>query len=191
VGVGVTQFLDGLQSHNLDNEWSSILAYAPTPQPNEYNSDPNAYLAQSYRLAAHEDTALDQTAYYFYNPGVGINNHAVVALSLAKHASYAFNPDNNPLIPGSIIAAVNAAIVSLYDFGEISYEDFLYYDYIANVTFYSCVVEHFNDQGGGLASSFTNVGELSNPVNGSHYILDTEPSLGLQPKLSKTLWVIQ
>jgi len=191
VGVGVTQFLDGAKNHKLDNEWSSVLAYAPTAVPFAYADDPSGYLAASYRLAAHEGTPMDKSMYAFFSPGVPINNHLNVALSRSKHGTYSFSPDYLPLIPDGIIFAVNFAIDDLYFTGVIEYDYYLYFLYLSDVTFYSCVVEHFTEQGGGYPGTFTNVGELSQPINGSHYILDPDPEMGLLPKLNQSLWILQ
>lgn len=191
VGVGVTQFLNGAKDHKLDNEWSSVLAYAPTTVPFVYADDPSGYLAASYRLAAHEGMPMDKSVYAFFNPGVPINNHLNVALSRSKHGTYSFNPDYLPLIPDSIIFAVYLAIDDLYFTGMIGYDYYLYFLYLSDVTFYSCVVEHFSEQGGAYPGTFTNVGELSQPINGSHYILDPDPEMGLLPKLSQAIWIIQ
>jgi hypothetical protein len=190
IGYTTSQMLDGSASHPLDNEWSSLLIAAPTSNYNEYNADPSQYRFYSVRAAAHEGTALDKSAYYYYSGGVAFNTHYYLWLSRQKHASYGFNPDNMPLIPSAIIASVYSAISYLYASYQIDYYTYLYYMGIASSAFYTCFVEHHGDQGAALGMFPTNVGELSAPLSGSHYIQDTKPDIGLQPKLSQSLWYI-
>jgi hypothetical protein len=67
---------------------------------------------------------------------------------------------------------------------RIDFDTYLFYLAIASDVFYGCIIEHFQDQGGWYADSRVNVGEPSQPINGSGFIQDTE----LNGKLSTPLW---
>lgn len=57
---------------------------------------------------------------------------------------------------------------------------------MADVLFYSCVIEHFQNQGGWYSNPRINVGELSHPLNGSGFIYDSR----VQSKLTPLLWTV-
>lgn len=57
---------------------------------------------------------------------------------------------------------------------ELDYWIYLGELYAADTVFFTCVVEHFQEQGGVYSGTRINVGELSNPINGSGFIQDTE-----------------
>ncbi len=181
VGFGLVSALDGLLSHPLDPERSAVLVSAPLAGA----GDPNSYRSLSYYLASHEGTFTDHSIYlpppYPLPPG----NHALMWHSKSKHATYEFNPDYFPLIPSWVIYATYFTIEDLYWFGWIDYWDYLIYLSIADSVFFSCIVEHFSNQGGSLPSFELNVGENGRPLNGSSWIADSRVAEKLQP-----LWIL-
>jgi hypothetical protein len=172
VGVDVGLVLDGASSHYLDNERSAALVAAPLNADGSIDFNPGDYSAYSYYTAAHEGTFLDHSAYL--NPGspVPAYNHLNLALSLSKHSTYTFNPDGMPIMPDWVISAVYATITSLWADGEIDDATEALYLYLADTVFYSCIIEHFGDQGGSFAQTRINVGEPGAPLNGSAFIAD-------------------
>ncbi len=172
--------------HPLDNERSAILVAAPLVG-GTYNPDPNAYGAYSFFTAAHEGVSVgDNSFYYSYDPPVPANNHIELGTSLAKHGTYAFNPDNWPVIDPRLIALTYSIIDGLYFDGFIDYDSYLIYLALADEAFYDCVTESFNEQGGTYASTRTDVGEPSQPINGSGFINDANS--GILDKLARPLW---
>jgi PKD repeat protein len=183
IGYGLTGLLDGLQAHALEEERSAALVAAPTVG-GAYNTDLGSYAAYSYYTAAHEGTFFDHSLYFNPSQPVAPYNHLLLGLSRAKHGTYPFNPDYYPLFPDWVIFTTYITIEDLYWFGWIDDYSYLIYLYMADTLFYSCVVEHFQDQGGWIADPRINVGELSAPLNGSGFINDPK----LRDKLSWLLW---
>jgi hypothetical protein len=188
IGFDLSSALSGLGGHLLDDEHSAALVAAPTSGLGKYSTDPATYAAYSYYTAAHEFTFFDHSTYLTPSKPVPPNNHLLLALSRSKHSTYDFNPDQYPLFPESIIAAAYFTIDDLYNNGFIDDYQYLLYLSIADTLFYSCVVEHFGDQGGLFAASRINVGEERYPINGCAFIQDPNH---LAPKLNKLLWVVR
>jgi hypothetical protein len=186
IGLDVAALLDGLGGHYTDDERSAALVAAPLVG-GQFSLDPNTYSGYSYYTAAHESTFFDHSSYL--NPGQPIpaNYHLNVALTQAKHGTYTFNPDHLPLFPDWVIATTYFAIDDLYFNYFIDFYQYLAYQFIADTLFYSCVVEHFGDQGGTFAGTRINVGEETHPINGSTFIQDPK----IAGKLNSLLWVIQ
>ena len=88
-----------------------------------------------------------------------------------------------PIMPDWVISSVYATIDSLWLDGIIDDPTYLTYQFLADTVFYSCIIEHFGDQGGSFAQSRTNVGEPGSPLNGSAFIADPE----IAPKVA-ALW---
>lgn len=184
--------LDGIQSHNLDNERSAVLVAAPVSSANYYNLDPNAYSAYSYYTAAHEGAPNDKSKYIDFptNP-IPAGLHIHLALSLSKHATYTFNPDYLTLVPDYVIYSVIAGVDLACYYGTFNDYDLGYSDYLclaamyyAYGLFYGCAVERFVDQGGRFADLRINVGEPNNPINGALFIQnDSAQSFRLYSKL--------
>jgi hypothetical protein len=185
VGFSAGLILDGLQAHEFDNERSAALVAAPVSEPWVFNQDPGAYSAYSYYTAGHEGTFTDTSSYLFPGQPVPAGLHINLGLSLSKHATYTFNPDYLPLLPGWFQAFVYSTIDFLW-FSGIIEEEWLYWALlgIADSLFYSCFVEHFFDMGGWFADPRVNVGEPGHPINGSSFIADPD----LAPKLTVPLW---
>ncbi|CDM67125.1 hypothetical protein [Pyrinomonas methylaliphatogenes] len=74
----------------------------------------------------------------------------------------------------------------LYGIGAIDEYTYLYLAYVGDFAFYSCLVERFDELGVAFAAARINVGEPNNPINGSHFIQDTQH--GLRQKLEESLW---
>lgn len=79
------------------------------------------------------------------------------------------------ITPLSVIVATYNTISYLYASGQISYQTYLVNLFLADQTFFECVVERFQDQGDVYANTRVNVGELTQPLNSSIFIQD--PSL--------------
>jgi hypothetical protein len=172
VGVDVGLVLDGASNHYLDNERSAALVAAPLNPDGSIDFNPAAYSGYSYYTAAHEGTFLDHSAYLNPSSPVPAYNHLILALSLSKHSTYTFNPNGMPIMPDWVISAVYATITSLWADGEIDDATEALYLYLADTVFYSCIIEHFGDQGGAFAQTRINVGEPGAPLNGSAFIAD-------------------
>lgn len=185
VGFSAGLILDGLQSHEFDNERSATLIAAPVSEPWVFNQDPGAYSAYSYYTAGHEGTFTDTSSYYVPGSPVPAGWHLHMALSLSKHATYTFNPDYLPLLPGWFQASVYSTIDFLWFAGVIT-DEWLYWALlgIADGLFFACFVEHFIEMGGWFADPRVNVGEPGRPINGSTFIADPD----LAPKLTVPLW---
>lgn len=185
VGFSAAAILDGLQGHEFDNERSAALIAAPVPQPGVFNQDAGAYSAYSYYTAGHEGTFTDTSAYHSPSPPVPAGLHINLGLSLSKHATYTFNPDLLPLLPGWFQASVYSTIDFLWFAGVITdYWLYLALLGIADGLFFACFVEHFVEMGGWFADPRINVGEPGSPLNGSGFIADPD----LAPKLTVPLW---
>ncbi|HEU4710954.1 MAG TPA: hypothetical protein VFS76_05280 [Pyrinomonadaceae bacterium] len=180
-GYTVSQILPAITDHPLDNERSAVLIAAPVSSPNTYNFEPQAYKAYLFFTAAHEDTLVDQSRILSPSQPVPAGHHIELAFSLSKHGTYHFNPDWLPMMPDYIIFATYATLSFLYMFGYISGWEYLAYLYIADITYFVCVVERFHEQGGVFAGTHINVGDLNIPTNNSNFIRDTQ----LTRKLSK------
>jgi len=186
IGLSLADLLDGAQGHTLDDERSAALVGAPT-SGFQYSTDPAAYSGYSYYTAAHEDTFFDHSAYLTPASPVPAFNHLNLGFSRAKHGTYTFNPDGLPLFPEWVIDTTYFTIDDLFAAGIIDEFDYDFYLFIADTLFFSCVVEHFGDQGGSFAGTRINVGEESQPINGSGFIRDGE----LAGKLNSLLWTVQ
>ena len=185
VGFSAGLILDGLQAHEFDNERSAVLVAAPVTEPWVFNQNPGAYSAYSFYTAGHEGTFTDTSAYYFPSQPVPAGLHINLGLSLSKHATYTFNPDYLPLLPGGFQAFVYSTIDFLWFSGIITdYWLYLALLGIADGLFYFCFVEHFIEMGGWFADPRVNVGEPGHPINGSSFIADPD----LAPKLTVPLW---
>lgn len=183
IGLDVSLVLDGASGHFLDNERSAALVAAPLNPDGSVDFNPGDYAGYSYYTAAHEGTFLDHSAYLNPSSPVPAYNHLNLALSQAKHSTYTFNPDGMPIMPDWVISSVYATIDSLWLDGIIDDPTYLTYQFLADTVFYSCIIEHFGDQGGSFAQSRTNVGEPGSPLNGSAFIADPE----IAPKFA-ALW---
>ncbi|MGH9949117.1 MAG: hypothetical protein ACRD6X_18250, partial [Pyrinomonadaceae bacterium] len=173
-GYGSSQVLSGLGSHNLDNERSAMLVAAPVSTQNTYSTNASSYKAFQLFTAAHENTFTDQSFLFsFYQP-LNFGGHIPLALSRAKHATYAFNPNYFPLVPRYVIYSAYATVAYLYYSNRISRFQYLIYLYLLSTAFFACFVDRFQNQGGMLSGNRINVGELGNPINGSKFIQDTE-----------------
>lgn len=176
--------IDGLGSHDFDEERSAVLVGAPATGGN-YATDVASYKAYDFYLAAHEGVLpFDQSAYISPTSPVAAGNHVVLGLSRTKHSTYSFNPDKFPIFRQEIIAATFAAIDAAFAQGAIDDTTYAALLYAATTVFYECVVEHFTGQGGVYAGTRTNVGELTRPINGCSWINDPR----IQQKLTPTLW---
>jgi len=187
LGLDMSFLLDRLKSHRLDNERSAVLLAAPSAGF-VYNSDPAAYSLHSFYTAAHEGEPLfDHSAFGFPAEPVPAGNHLLLAASQSKHATYSFDPGHFPLFPAILIVDAFATLDLLYFSGQISFETYLYLNAVFSTVFYSCIVEHFDNQGGAYAVTRINVGEPGRPLNGSGFIEDAE----LHEKLTVPLWIVQ
>jgi hypothetical protein len=176
--------LDGIGSHDFDEERSAILVGAPMVGGG-YSMDPTAYKAYDFYVAAHEGVTLfDHSAYYTPQTPVDAGRHIELALSLSKHSTYVYNPNKCPIFRDEVIYATYSSIQFLYDGGLIDYTTYIALLYAADTLFYGCVVESFTDQGGAFANTRINVGELSKPINGCSWINDPR----IMAKLSPNLW---
>jgi PKD repeat protein len=184
IGLGITGLLDGFDGHPLEQERSATLVAAPTTASYQYSTDPAAYQAYDYYTAAHEGTFFDHSSYFGPTQPVPAYNHLNLALSKAKHGTYPFNPDYYPLVPYWVMLTTYDAIDFFFYY---DYYKYLIFSFIADTFFFSCIVEHFQDQGGSFPGLQLNVGELSHPINGSGFILDPKVS----SKLSPLLWWVQ
>jgi hypothetical protein len=170
--------LGGLGGHPLDNERSAALVAAPAPGPFQINTDPNAYRAYAFYTAAHEGVPLtDHSELLFPSAPVPAGNHIELALAGAKHSTYPFNPDGQPIIQDWVISAAYGIIQFLFDVGLIDDIEYLTFLFIADQVFFSCVVEHFSDQGGQFAATRIDVGEPEHPINGAGFIQDRDSGI--------------
>ena len=160
-----------LTSHQLDNERSAFLVAAPLLN-GSYNLNLSAYKAYAVYTAAHENTFFDQSRFYNLSTPIPINGHVNLGLSRSKHGTYAFNPDYFPITPLWVISSTYFTLNVLYATGQISLVRYLILLFIADQTFFACIIERFQDQGGITANTRTNVGELKSPLNNSGFIND-------------------
>lgn len=189
LGFGAAELLEGVQNHELDNERAAILIAAPT-SGNQLVQDPSQYKIVSFYAAAHEWTIFDHSTYLDaqgpfsgFDDIVGPTNqgrHINLFLSRAKHSSNFGNPAGESLFTYPEQAAVYSALSLLYLNGTIGDIEYGYYLVLADVTLNVCITEKFTEAGGRFPQFTINVGEVSRPINGSHFILD--PSL--EPKLT-------
>ncbi len=187
-GPVVALLLDGANGHELDNERSAALVAAPTSN-SQYNTSVSAYYAYDYWTAAHEGGLNDKSAYHEPPAPIPAGLHIVLGHSRSKHATYTFNPNGLPLVPPQIMAAFYGAVDELNYSGLIDYDTYLTYLFLLDVVFFSCIVEHFGDQGGSFADTRINVGDVGHPINGSGFIEDSTVGK-LQQKLNKDLWIL-
>jgi hypothetical protein len=61
--------------------------------------------------------------------------------------------------------------------------EWLALQYALDVSFFSCIVERFSDSGGTFAPTRINIGEVNQPINGSHFIQGGE----LQQKMNTAI----
>jgi hypothetical protein len=189
MGIDLANLLTVLTGHDLDDEHSAALVLAPTPSSYLYDSTAADYQAYMYYTAAHEGTFFDESAYWIpWTPFVA-GQHVQYWLSLAKHSTYPFNPDYMPLMPGWVIWTYYDTLDQLYSDNIISPQVYYYLLYVGDTVFFACVVEHFGEQGGALASPRINVGEptAGYTLNGCGFILDPNH---VYPKLTETIWYI-
>lgn len=164
-----------LGNHNLDNEYSMILVAAPMVN-STYDSNIQNYKLYEAYTAAHEGTFFDQSRYYNLSTPFSFGSHIKLALSRSKHATYAFNPNYFPITPRYIIYSAYNNALAAYLNGQISIYWYRALLSIYDSTFFGCIVDRFQDQGGVFATTKINVGELNRPINGSSFIQDTELS---------------
>jgi hypothetical protein len=189
-------FIDSLfgraapEPHNLDNERSAALVAAPVPASGVYNPDPNAYSLYSFYTAAYELEAYysDNSAFYIANPPAPAGSHVQLGLSRSTHATYAGNPNSVPVVHPYFIEFTFVVLLDLYYFGQISFEEYAFYLYLADVALNECLVEDFTDQGGMFAPSRTDVGEPAQPINGAGFIQDA--NTGIRAILDAPLWTV-
>jgi hypothetical protein len=204
---GLAPFLEGLESHPLDDERSALLVSAPAPN-GIFNTDPNAYHSLSVYTAAHEGTFGDQSMYHDYpTTPIGAGYHVPLWESLQKHSTYTFDPDFWPILQFELQFIIITVITVIFgyfcnnwndpfwdDFGVLltceAFWVFAYYE--AFTIIYTCAVERFNSGGTGgmvsLASTRINVGETTHPINGSAFIQDNaEAAFHLRDKLENPL----
>ncbi|HEX3551804.1 MAG TPA: hypothetical protein VIA62_01070 [Thermoanaerobaculia bacterium] len=178
--------IDGIGSHDFDEERSAVLVGAPVAS-GTYATDAAAYKAFDYYLAAHEGVLpFDHSRYIQPTSPVPAGQHVKLGLSRSKHSTYPFNPDKFPIFRQEIIDATFAAIDAAYLAGEIDDTTYAALLYAANTVFFECVVERFTDQGGVYVGTRTNVGELAKPLNGCSWINDPR----IREKLTPTLWAV-
>lgn len=179
---GLNFILTGLLGHENDFERSAVLIAAPIVN-NTFNLDPNAYSLYYMYTTAHEFTFTEQIAYLDFSASPApAGYHVGLALTRSKHGTYPFDPDYLPLVPFWLISDVYAQIdeycncyfdpYCYYDINRLIYCELLYFT--ADRFFFSCVVERWTDAGGRLAGLRFNVGELSSPINRSHFIQGPE-----------------
>lgn len=192
IGAAIDLVVYLLGSHSLDNERSAMLVAAPLAN-GSYNTDSTAYSIYSVFLSAHLGEPGDRSAFYAPVGGpipAGGYSHAQLSLSRSKHATDPFDPYNTsypeglPLVPWYIIDASFFTLYLLYYYGYISFIEYLISYYAFINTFFVCIVEHFDDSGPTYAQTRINVGEVSNPINGSHFIQGGS----LYTQLTTPLW---
>src|SRR4051794_11472883 len=102
--------IDGLGSHDFDEERSAVLVGAPA-SGSSYSSDAAAYKAYDFYLAARGGVLpFDHSGYIPPANPVPAGQHVILGLSRSKHSTYPFNPDKFPIFRQEIIAATFAAI---------------------------------------------------------------------------------
>lgn len=199
--------LQGSEAHDIDNERSALLISAPAVWNGsnfDINLDPNAYSSLSLFTAAHENTPLQHNFYSNFpeNPRPA-GNRFDIWLSLSKHGTYAFNPNFFPLFQIWMIFVIYVAI-EIWLFAQIcnGYVDqfwievfgdealgwscqtwltlFIVVTYYVTILLFTCLVERFHEQGGGLSNIRINLGEPQrpgfpgNPINGSSFIQEDD-----------------
>lgn len=166
------------QPHALDNERSAVLVAAPTTGYGVYNTNASSYSAYEFFTTGHEGVSpFDQTRYLVpeYPVSAVGASHINLWLSKSKHATYPFNPHYYPQFEWWFIASVYDGIwLDCYYF---NYDEWCFIQlYLADVLFYDCAVEKFNEQGGRYAFKRINVGEprvggtSQHPINASEFI---------------------
>lgn len=189
LGIGLSEFLDGVMNHELDNERSAVLVAAPVSAYNTFNTNPWAYSAYSFFTTAHEDVPLiDQSRYYYPEQPVPAGWHIHLWLSRSKHGTYPFHPAGFPIVRPEIILLYFSTIDFLYGMGWIDEYTYLALAYAGNIGFYACAVERFDELGVSFAATRINVGEPNTPINGSHFIQDASERSKLRQKLEMSIW---
>jgi hypothetical protein len=163
IGYEMTELLDGMESHPFDWEHSEVLVAAPTPYHNVYNPNPYAYMGYEWYAASHEGTMADHSSYAYSLTGE--QGHIPLYLSLGKHGTYFFDPDELMLTPDYIMYAGYEALWELYINGLISYYTYEDLCFALDVLFGSCIVEHFNYPYYGGAFAYPRI-ETGEPVEG-------------------------
>lgn len=185
---GLDNAINALTSHDLDAERSVMLLAAPAVNGG-INPNVNAYGIYTLYTAAHEGTFFDQSEYLDFSSPVPAGNHAQLTLSLSKHSTYAFNPNFYPITPAWFIVATNEALLDAYLAGYLNIIEYSIIAAAADATFFGCLVERFGDTGGHFPSARTNVGEVSHPINNSHFIQDNSSrALNLSDKLTNPVF---
>lgn len=176
-GLGI--ILDELGDHLHDRERSAILVAAPSVNGG-FNTNASDYKAYRFFTAAHEDTFFDHSLLFYPQTPVNYGLHVELGSSLSKHALYPYNPDYQTLIPDYVIFSTYVTFDIWYQEGVIDILQYLSLLYLADTVFFACAIEHFQEQGGSFAGLRINVGELSQPINNSNFILDSELAGKLQ-----------
>ena len=173
-----------LGGHELDNERSAVLVYAPTSSFNTFSDNVYFYGARLYYTAAHEGTITDKSL-LLYVTGAPIPSglHIQLALSKSKPGTYPYNPNGLPLLPWWLMQSVLTSLQSYCAYASqngFGWGDAACLAAVAAVaaaynTFYGCVVEVFQDQGGSFANPQYNVGEPYLPRSCCVFIQDNTP----------------
>jgi len=189
--LGLTEFINILAAHDLDNERSATLLLAPVSAPNTYNTDPASYAAYAYYLAAHEGfpAGFDHSVILYPQSPVLPDNHFLWFLSKFKHATYSFNPNFYPLAPAYILTSAIAFFDWLYFTDQIDYWTWLILTGLAYDTYFGCITEKFTmPQFAYFPNPRINVGEVNTPINGSRFIQDnSDRALNLRSKLENPI----
>jgi hypothetical protein len=209
------QLLEGLRSHDIDNERSALLVSAPAVWNGSgfsINLDPNAYSSLSLYTAAHENTPTAHNQYINYpeNPRPA-GNRWELWQSLSKHGTYSFNPDGVVLLQQWQIEIIFDIVYQLFEgvscdneldsfwiemFGDPAFgwscDTWFWISvavvYYVNILVFVCATESFHEQGSQLANIRINLGEPANPINGSSFIQeDTDHTGHLFSKLVQPL----
>ncbi|MEK6336094.1 MAG: DUF4214 domain-containing protein [Acidobacteriota bacterium] len=187
------QLLEGLKSHDIDDERSALLVSAPavwTDNGFAVNLDPGAYSSLSLYTAAHESTPTAHNQYINFpqNPRPA-GDRLELWQSLSKHGTYAFNPDGVVLLQQWQIAWIFDIVYQLFQgvicngnddwdmfwiemFGDPAFGwgcetwtgIYVAVVYYVTILVYACATESFYEQGSQLANIRINLGEPQ--VNG-------------------------
>jgi hypothetical protein len=128
------------------------------------------------------------SAFYVAQPPAPAGSHVELGLARSTHATYAGNPNSVPVVHPYFIEYTFVVLLDLYYFGQISFEEYAFYLYLADVALNECLVEDFTDQGGMFAPTRTDVGEPAQPLNGAGFIQDT--NTGIRAILDAPLWTV-
>lgn len=163
--------------HPNDNERSLLRVSAPVVN-GTYDLDPSHYVADRLYTAAHEGTIVDRGIKFRLTNPVPAGGHFILALSLSKHGTYAFNPNHVPLLPDEVIELIYWVADDLYNNCRNNSIGFpwlqewhcaLWY-YFADWLCYNCIAEQYAYYGQGFASRRINLGELEHPLHSCGFI---------------------